>query len=366
MTSFNLEESRNRLRLLESVVVHANDAILITNAEPILEPGPVIIYANEAFTRMTGYSMEEILGKTPRILQGPKSERQTLNRIRESLLNWQSVVAEVLNYRKDGSEFWVELSIVPVADEKGWYTHWVSIQRDITERKSMEESLLKSERLAAIGQLAASVAHEIRNPLTTIKGFFNLLQEGFSPKEDFYQVIQSDINRIEFIVNEFLTMAKPAKIDYHSCVLAKLIEDVIAFLMNKANRNHVQIISEIKEEILIYCEETQMKQVFIFLIHNAIEAMPGGGMIHIHASSDQHQVHIQIVDDGIAIESKRLNSLEEPFYTTNERGTGLAFMMSRRILDAHSGSLAVESNVDIGTTIHVSIPKHLSVPSLLI
>ena len=127
-----------RLRLLESVVVTANDAVLITAAEPIDLPGPRIIYVNEAFTRMTGYSAEEVLGRTPRLLQGPRSSRMTLDRLRAALTRWESITVEMCNYRKDGTEFWVEFSIVPVTNARGWYTHWVSVQRDITARKQID------------------------------------------------------------------------------------------------------------------------------------------------------------------------------------------------------------------------------------
>lgn len=137
------KQTEERLRLLKSVVVNANDAVIITTAEPIEQPGPQIIYTNEAFSRMTGFSHEEVRGKTPRLLQGPKTDQADLDKIRSALKTWQPVVAELINYRKDGSEFWVELSIVPVADESGWYTHWVSVQRDISERKQGEAALLR-------------------------------------------------------------------------------------------------------------------------------------------------------------------------------------------------------------------------------
>lgn len=159
-----------QLRLLESVVVNANDAILITEAEPIDEPGPRILYVNEAFTRMTGYSQQEVLGKTPRILQGTNSDRASLAKIRTALDKWQPVLVELINYRKDGSEFWVELSIVPVADASGWYTHWISVQRDITERKRSDEELRKyreqleelvGERTAALLEVNEQLQREI-------------------------------------------------------------------------------------------------------------------------------------------------------------------------------------------------------------
>ncbi|MGM8932261.1 putative bifunctional diguanylate cyclase/phosphodiesterase [Salinicola halophyticus] len=142
-----------RLRLLESVVVHANDAVLITEAEPIELPGPRIVYCNAAFTRTTGYSEAEVLGKTPRLLQNEQTNRQALDRLKAALRKWQPVEVELLNMRRDGSEFWVELSIVPVADERGWFTHWVSVQRDISERKQAEE-ISNQARIAQAEKLA--------------------------------------------------------------------------------------------------------------------------------------------------------------------------------------------------------------------
>ncbi|PSB20762.1 histidine kinase, partial [filamentous cyanobacterium Phorm 46] len=144
-----------QLRLLESAVTTTNDAVLITEAEPIDEPGPRILYVNPAFTRMSGYTLEEVLGKTPRILQGEKTDRASLDSIRTALKNWQPVRVELINYRKDGTEFWVELSIVPITNESGWFTHWVAVQRDIsdavaaaTQRKQAESALQQlNERL---------------------------------------------------------------------------------------------------------------------------------------------------------------------------------------------------------------------------
>ncbi len=130
--------AEQELRLLKTAMDNANDAILITEAEPINLPGPRVVYCNQAFTRNTGFAAEDILGKTPRILQGPKTCRATLDKLRKKLKGWREVRVELLNYKKDGSEFWIELNIRPVADARGWYTHWVSVQRDITERKRDE------------------------------------------------------------------------------------------------------------------------------------------------------------------------------------------------------------------------------------
>jgi diguanylate cyclase (GGDEF)-like protein/PAS domain S-box-containing protein/putative nucleotidyltransferase with HDIG domain len=150
-----------RLRLLESVVVNTNDVVLITEANSIDDPhGPRVVYVNDAFTRMTGYTPEEILGKTPRILQGPETSPETRRFIREKLKAWEGFRAELINYRKDGSSFWVELNVQPVADENGWFTHWIAVQRETTERKLIEaererllvESLHRAERERILAQ----------------------------------------------------------------------------------------------------------------------------------------------------------------------------------------------------------------------
>ncbi len=148
-----------RLRLLESVALHARDSIIITEAEPTAEPGPRILFCNRAFTETTGYAAEEVLGRTPRILQGPDTDPAARATLRAAFTAWRPVTVELLNYRKDGSPFWVELSIVPVADETGWYTHWVSVQRDVTERREAE-SLSRRVRLAEVEK--EELATEIR------------------------------------------------------------------------------------------------------------------------------------------------------------------------------------------------------------
>lgn len=139
-------EAGARLRLLESAVDNANDVIMISEAWPFEEPGPRIVYVNEAFTRMTGYTREEAIGRTPRFLQGPDTNRSQRNSIREALSKWEPIRTEMVNYRKDGTKFWVELNIVPVTNEAGYFTHWISVQRETTERRKAEEELEKSEQ----------------------------------------------------------------------------------------------------------------------------------------------------------------------------------------------------------------------------
>lgn len=141
-----VSSKEDRLRLLESVVVNAHDAIIITEAEPIDEPGPRIVYCNPAFEIITGFSQSNVVGLSPRILQCAETQRSALDLIRESLSQWKPIEIELINAKADGSRFWAQLSIVPVANEMGFYTHWVSVQRDITARKE-SESLAEKARL---------------------------------------------------------------------------------------------------------------------------------------------------------------------------------------------------------------------------
>ncbi len=174
------KSQEQRLRLLESVVVNANDAVVITEAEPVEQPGPRIVYVNDAFTRMMGYERDEVIGKTPRILQGEKTNFTVLNNIRSALKNWEPAIAELVNYHKNGSEVWVELSIFPVTDETGHYTYWVGLQRDITQRKRTEEAI---QRQNWRSQLFADITLKIRQSLqleeilqTTVTEVRNLLK----------------------------------------------------------------------------------------------------------------------------------------------------------------------------------------------
>lgn len=139
-------ESREQLRLLETCISRLNDIVLITEAQPFSEPGPRIVFVNDAFERRTSYSREEVLGKSPRLLQGPKTQRAELDRIRAALKKFQPVRSELINYTKSGQEFWIELDIVPVTDAGGWCTHWVAVARDITQRKLAEQALMDSEQ----------------------------------------------------------------------------------------------------------------------------------------------------------------------------------------------------------------------------
>jgi PAS domain S-box-containing protein len=154
-------EEKQELKLFESVITNTKDAVLITEAEPVDKPGPKIIYVNKAFSEMTGYSAKEIIGKTPRILQGPDSDYEELSKLGQSLRKWEPYEITTINYKKNGEPFWINFTVNPVANEKGWYTHWIAIERDVTKSKQVEENLRKAKEKAEKNEYAMSQASKL-------------------------------------------------------------------------------------------------------------------------------------------------------------------------------------------------------------
>lgn len=136
-------------RLLEAVLDTAQDAVLVTLAEPLDQPGPVIVYANRSLLEQTGYALHEVLGRSPRMFQGPETCARATRQLRRAMNDWQPAEMEVINYRRDGSPCWIELKVAPLAEPDGWFTHWVSVQRDVSERVEREQRLLASTPLPA-------------------------------------------------------------------------------------------------------------------------------------------------------------------------------------------------------------------------
>lgn len=142
-------EEEHTLKLLKSVITNTRDAVIITEAEPFDEPGPKIIYVNEAFTKMTGYEAQEVIGQSPRMFQGPNSNREELKKLGLAIRNWEPYEMTTINYKKSGEEFWINFTVIPVTNEKGSYTHWIAIERDVTDQKIKE---LETELLAQISE----------------------------------------------------------------------------------------------------------------------------------------------------------------------------------------------------------------------
>lgn len=187
-------QEKQHLKLLESVITNTHDAILITEAEPFDEPGPKIIYVNEAFTKMTGYNAEEVIGKTPRILQGPNSNYQELQKLGEAIRKWKPYELTTINYKKNGEEFWVNFKINPVADETGWYTHWIAIERDVTKSKIIEENLIKAKEIAEENELKMKEAQKLAH---LGSWYYDVIHKKSHWSEETYRIWGLDPNNTE-------------------------------------------------------------------------------------------------------------------------------------------------------------------------
>jgi len=236
----------------------------------------------------------------------------------------------------------------------------MSIFQDITRqgREEEEERMLQSEKLSIVGQLAAGIVHEIRNPLTSINGFIKLMRTTKIDKEQYYDIIESELKSIEVIANEMLILAKPNVVDCKRVDLIHLMEQVVAFMNLQAMLKNSNLVAELSTEpIWIHCEPNQIKQVVINLIKNAIDAMPSqGGNIFIGTHIEGEYITISIQDEGCGIPPDQVKKLGQPFFTTKDTGTGLGLMVSYNIIAKHGGAIEVNSTEGKGTTFTIMLP----------
>ncbi|WP_332698671.1 EAL domain-containing protein [Halalkalibacter lacteus] len=258
--------------------------------------------------------------------------------------------------KSDGNWVLLEVLFTPIIGDDNNVGQVVGVARDITEKREAEELLAKSEKLSVVGELAAGIAHEIRNPLTSIKGFVQLFKQGVI-EEKYFPIIFDEFNRIEEIIKEFLNLAKPQKIKLQSTNLLDLLNGIETLLAPEAHLKNVEIFKEFEQTIPhIVCDPNQLKQVFINFLKNSIDAMPNGGTIIIKPSIEGRNLLIQVSDTGMGISEERLEKLGEPFFSTKEKGTGLGLMLCYRIINEHNGSITIKSKEHQGTTVEVRLP----------
>lgn len=374
-------QAEERLRLLESAVVYANDAIIILEAEPGQMIGRRILYVNEAFTRMTGFTYEEATKKTLRILRGPKTSLSALNEIRLALEQVRPVRVELINYRKDGTEFWVECNIVPFADEKGEFRHWVSVQRDITGRKRAEqerELLLKeietinadltelNHELETIGAertmslMALTVADRIRNPASMIGGRCRRILEKENVTESLRESLQYIIEgseKLDKIVKDFEALLKSRQSRFKNEDLNRVVESVINVAEKEARYKGISMSVRITSESLrINMQRDLLRMAIFHILKNAVEATSTGGEISVETLKDGDNVVMVVSDTGYGIPEEEVEEVFRPFFSTKERGFGMGLPLVKQIVSEHLGELIVQSKPDKGTTIKVIFP----------
>ncbi len=311
---------------------------------------------NSAMEQMLGYSEEEFL----QLSFLPLVVEEDLDKTVE-FYN-KAVKGITQNYEtkarhKDGHIVYVSVTNMPIIVDNeivGVY----GIAKDITEQKITEQRIVNSEKLTAVGQLSASIAHEIRNPLTALKGFLQIMRSSSgSIEESYLEIMADEIARIEIITGELLMAAKPQAHQFHLEDIQEIIKDVVTLLSSQALINNVEIDLDSEQLPIVYCVGNQLKQVFINLIKNAIESMPTGGKIMVELKvKNKNEILIEINDQGCGIPESLLRNIGIPFYTTKHKGTGLGMMTSFKIIESHKGCMEISSKEGIGTNVQISLP----------
>ncbi|WP_413302987.1 ATP-binding protein [Bacillus sp. 1P10SD] len=223
---------------------------------------------------------------------------------------------------------------------------------------SIHDELLKKEKLAVIGQMAAAIGHEIRNPLSSLKGFTQLQQERYPNTNDFYPIMIQEIDRINSIVNDLMYIGKPRAVKFEKASIEEIIAYTLSITQQQAEIQGITVETTMAGPLPpIDCDSNQLKQVFLNLIKNAIEAMPDGGCIKINVKVvEKQKMYISIQDEGCGIKDENILNLGEPFFTTKEDGTGLGLMVTNQIIKEHLGKLNIKSEVEKGTKVEVILP----------
>ncbi|MBE7150967.1 PAS domain-containing protein [Bacillus mycoides] len=341
------EQLKQQTSELELIFKALPDLCFLTEAD-----GTIIDY--KAGTPSKFYVSAEIfMGKRfYEVLPSPVAQkfREAIRQVKEK----DSTVIVEYPLTLKGSLDFFEARCVPLLHNK-----IMVIVRDITERKKTEELLSKSDTLAAIGQLAAGVAHEVRNPLTVIKGFIQLFQINKEDQEKYFDLMISEIERIEAILQVFLSIAKTDEPPTEKNNIYQVFKNVVSLINTKKIMTNIQVELFVdSNEPIIECSENQLTQVFINILQNSIEAMPDGGKISIHMKEmNEDGVIIDVVDEGIGIPKERIKRLGEPFYSTKEKGTGIGLMLSYKIIESHQGTISIKSDVGVGTKVTIFLPK---------
>jgi signal transduction histidine kinase len=236
------------------------------------------------------------------------------------------------------------------------------IINDVTIKREMERKLQRSATLSAIGEMAAGMAHEIRNPLTSIKGFLQLMREKKEARvgdfNTYFDIILSEVDRINGITSEFLKLAKPEKVSLHRIDLNKSINSIWELIQNKALMREVELVKEIEAgPLFIMGNVDLLKQAIINLVNNAIQATGPGGKVKVIAKQKENGgVLLAVEDNGAGMDEKVLSRIFDPFFTTKDEGTGLGLAITSKIANDHNGSITVDSTPGKGTTFYVSFP----------
>jgi PAS domain S-box-containing protein len=368
-------------QLLESAIAQQRDAILITEADRIDPGGRRIVFINPAFTAMTGFTPEDALGKTPQITVGEKTDRATLQRIQAAIEHKSPVREEVFKYKKDGTPFWVEIDIAPVVEADGRCRYLVCVMRDISDKKQLQARLVESDRMAALGTLAAGVAHEINNPLAYVLSNLELATRQAARLEQAAPGLALDelhgaladalhgVERMTRLVRDLRTFSRADALETGPVELSGVLDSCIGIVRHQA-RHRTNLVREYAEARPAQGNESRFAQVFLNLLVNAVQAIPEGNPeaheVRVRLYDDAGpMVRVEVQDTGEGIAAEVLPRIFEPFFTTKPVGVGTGFglAIAHGIVSAFGGTIEVQSELGRGSRFRVALPAAI-VPAL--
>lgn len=369
------------LRLLQAAMQQSSESVLITTANLEL-PGPEIVYVNPAFTELTGYTAEEVIGKTPRIFQGPKTQRTVLDGVHAHLAEGKEIRFDVANYRKDGSEFVLSCHIAPIRGEDGEVTHFIDFQRDATERNRAAAALQQAKEEAeqashAKSEFLSRMSHELRTPLHAILGFAQLLEmEGQNPNdiESAGQIVRAG-NHLLGLIDEVLDIARVETgnlaLTPEPVSVREALDETLSLMRPLAAKHNVRL------EILsndhgcdgdVLSNARRFRQVLLNLLSNAVKFNCKGGAVTISCEKIEDRLRIKIADTGRGISAENMAKLFVPFERLDVEdrvveGTGLGLSLSKHLIEAMGGKIGVESVTGSGTTFWIELPLIQATPA---
>lgn len=272
--------------------------------------------------------------------------------------------------RKDGKYIYIGMSISPLKDEKDNTNGLIITFQDLTSMKEMEEKVARAERFAAIGQISAGIAHEIRNPLASMSGSIQVLKDELrldDSNRQLMDIVLKETDRLNSIITQFLNYASPSPVRLKPCDINELIKETITLLKNSNDYHHrVEIITAFQEKMIVNVDTEQIKQVFINLCLNSFHAMPEGGNLilssyycnnkMIKKDNEKQYIKINFTDDGCGMSEDAIDKVFDPFYTTRDNGTGLGLAVVYRIVEKHQGIIDINSREGKGTSIDIMLP----------
>jgi PAS domain S-box-containing protein len=354
MTNSKLLESRDKDVRDFQYALDQSSIVAITDDKGI------ITYANDKFIEISKYSREELIGSSHSLVNSGYHSKAFFAELWKTIVSGETWKGEMRNRAKDGSYYWVDATIVPFLDKQGKLYQFLTIRNDISEKKRTEEMLHHQDKLAAVGQMAAGIAHEIRNPLTSLKGYAEFLQmdEKDPERQEYFDIISDEIERINSIVEEFMMLAKPNAVLLKNQNILEIITKVLSLVEPDAIKRNIQLHFEATiDKLIVAADENKLKQVLLNFIKNGMEAMNLGGDLFVSVSLQNENAIISIRDTGVGIPEEQLERIGQPFFTTKKLGNGLGLMVSFTIIESHHGSVQIESEVNKGTTFQIILPQ---------